>query len=55
MAKQIKMRGLRRKEIDEEKLALAFLLLAKIIADEQDAPVNVGDLDSTTSESDMVA
>jgi hypothetical protein len=29
MAKQIRISGVRRKEIDEEKLALAFLLLAR--------------------------
>ena len=31
MNKQIKIVGVKRKEIDEEKLALAFLLLAKTL------------------------
>jgi hypothetical protein len=31
MSKQIRMRAVRRKQIDDEKLALAFLLLAKIL------------------------
>ena len=31
MARSIKVRGIRRKQIDEDKLALAFLLLAKTL------------------------
>lgn len=34
MAKQIRVRAVRRKQIDEDKLAMAFLMLAKIL-DEQ--------------------
>jgi len=36
MERNIRVRGIRRKQIDEDKLALAFLLLAKVIH-EQDA------------------
>ena len=31
MARNIRVRGIKRKEIDEDKLALAFLLLAKVL------------------------
>lgn len=36
-ARNIRVRGIERKQVDEDKLALAFLLLAKIIC-EQDEP-----------------
>jgi hypothetical protein len=36
MAREIRIRTVKRKEIDEDKLALAFLLLAKLLC-EQDA------------------
>lgn len=35
MARNIKVRGVRRKQIDDDKLALAFLLLAKLLHDQQ--------------------
>lgn len=35
MARQMRMRATRRKEIDDEKLALAFLLLAKILNEQE--------------------
>jgi hypothetical protein len=35
MAKGIRVRGVRRKQVDEDKLALAFLLLAKILHEQQ--------------------
>lgn len=38
MAKQMRMRATRRKEIDDEKLALAFLLLAKILNEQKQEP-----------------
>ena len=37
MARNIKVRGIKRKQIDEDKLALAFLLLAKIIHEQDEA------------------
>lgn len=55
MAKQIKMRGVRRKEMDEEKLALAFLLLAKVIADESKTRSDQATELQAVSESDMAA
>lgn len=36
-ARNIRVRGIRRKQIDEDKLALAFLLLAKIIHEQDQA------------------
>jgi hypothetical protein len=36
MARQMRMRAVRRKEIDDEKLALAFLLLAKVLNEQDD-------------------
>ncbi len=36
MTKKIRVRGVRRKQVDEDKLALAFLMLARILH-EQDA------------------
>jgi hypothetical protein len=38
MGRHIRVRGVRRKEIDEDKLALAFLMLAKVMRgdDEQE-------------------
>jgi hypothetical protein len=34
MARRLKIRALQRKEIDEDKLALAFLMLAKALQEE---------------------
>jgi hypothetical protein len=41
MARNIRVRGVRRKEIDEDKLAMALLMLAKILheRDQADGPV----------------
>jgi hypothetical protein len=36
MAREIRVRGVRRKQIDEEKLAYAFLLLARTLIDNAD-------------------
>lgn len=36
MAKQLRARAVRRKQIDDEKLALAFLLLAKVLREDAD-------------------
>jgi hypothetical protein len=38
MARQIRVRGIRRREVDEDKLALAFLMLAKVLHDEAQPP-----------------
>lgn len=35
MTRQIRVRGIRRKEIDSAKLAIAFLMLAKILHDQE--------------------
>jgi hypothetical protein len=44
MARHIKVRSIKRKQLDEDKLALAFLLLAKILDEAERAD---GDTDST--------
>jgi hypothetical protein len=36
MARNIRVRAIRRRELDEDKLALAFLMLAKVIAEQAD-------------------
>lgn len=44
--RNIRVRGIRRKEIDEDKLALAFLLLAKSLHEQDvasDGPVSTPD------------
>jgi hypothetical protein len=35
MAMDVHLRGIRRKPLDEDKLAMSFLMLAKIVADEE--------------------
>jgi hypothetical protein len=35
MARQIRVRSIKRERIDEDKLALAFLMLAKILDEEE--------------------
>jgi hypothetical protein len=35
MARQIRIRSIKRERIDEDKLALAFLMLAKILDEEE--------------------
>lgn len=37
MVRQIRVRGVRRKQIDEDKLAMAFLMLAKVLTEQSDA------------------
>ncbi len=36
MARDVHLRGVRRKPLDEDKLAMAFLMLAKIVAEENE-------------------
>lgn len=45
MARHMRIRATRRKEIDDEKLALAFLLLAKILneQDQESSPLTDDD------------
>jgi hypothetical protein len=43
MAKQLRMRGVRRKHMDDEKLALAFLLLAKVL-NESEQTIDTGNV-----------
>lgn len=38
-ARNIRVRGIKRKEVDEDKLALAFLTLAKIICEQDESEV----------------
>lgn len=40
MARNMRVRAIRRQEVDEEKLALAFLLLAKTISEQQSGDGN---------------
>ena len=42
MERNIRVRGIRRKQIDEDKLALAFLLLAKILHEQEVGAENAG-------------
>ena len=53
MARNIRVRGIRRKQIDEDKLALAFLLLAKT-THEQEAqdPASDADPDHSADQAD---
>ncbi len=37
MARHIKVKGIRRKEVDEDKLALAFLMLAKVMLERDES------------------
>jgi hypothetical protein len=37
MGKQIRVRAIRRREVDEDKLALAFLMLAKVLHEAEPA------------------
>ena len=38
-ARNIRVRGIKRKQVDEDKLALAFLLLAKIICEQDESDI----------------
>lgn len=40
MAQHIRIKSIKRKQLDEDKLALAFLLLAKIVHDTADHEVD---------------
>ena len=42
MAQHIRIKSIKRKQLDEDKLALAFLLLAKIVHDADTADQEVG-------------
>ncbi len=42
MARNIRVRGIKRKQIDEDKLALAFLLLAKVIHEQDETESAAG-------------
>lgn len=43
MTRRVRVQGIRRKQIDEDKLALAFLLLAKAIANSEGDEKGTGD------------
>lgn len=49
MSRDIKIKGIRRKEIDVDKLALAFLLLAKQLHDEKHQDAEGGETDSAST------
>ena len=51
MARNIRVRGIRRKEIDEDKLALAFLMLAKILHEQEQSDAEI----ERTSHDDVAA
>jgi hypothetical protein len=36
MARHIRVKGIKRKEVDEDKLALAFLMLAKVMLEQNE-------------------
>ncbi len=38
MARQIRVRAIKRREVDEDKLALAFLMLAKVLHERAEVP-----------------
>ena len=38
MARNLRVRAVKRRELDEDKLALAFLMLAKALSEQGDAP-----------------
>jgi len=42
MARNIRVRAIRRREIDEDKLALAFLMLAKVISEQEGSDADNG-------------
>lgn len=50
MARQIRVRGIRRREVDEDKLALAFLMLAKVLNEQVATPA-----DKASSDDDPAA
>jgi len=43
MARNIRVRAIRRREVDEDKLALAFLMLAKTISEQKDTESSADD------------
>lgn len=55
MAKDIRIRGVRRKEIDDEKLAFAFLLLAKVLDEQRQAAEKAERKQEGASDSDLAA
>jgi hypothetical protein len=45
MARNIRVRAIRRRDLDEDKLALAFLMLAKVIAEQTDDATSPAEAD----------
>jgi hypothetical protein len=43
MTRQIKVRSVRKRELDEDKLAMAFILLARILVEQQQAGLAAAD------------
>lgn len=41
MSRQVRVRGVRRKPLDEDKLAYAFLLLARALREQDNPPASV--------------
>lgn len=54
MARQIRVRAIRRREVDEDKLALAFLLLARVLHEEAPAGLPEHRSDGGTTEPEAV-
>jgi hypothetical protein len=43
MTRQIRVRSVRKRELDEDKLAMAFILLARILVEQQEAGLSRAD------------
>lgn len=50
MARNIRVRAVRRREVDEDKLALAFLMLAKAIGEQEGSDTDNGQVAGSDSE-----
>lgn len=50
MARELRIKGVRRKQIDEDKLALAFLLLAKVLHEQEQRQASDKDVASIDQE-----
>ncbi len=50
MGRQVRIKGITRKQIDEDKLALAFLLLAKVLHEQEQHDEPDSDIAATDGE-----
>lgn len=51
MTKQLRVRSIKKKDVDEQQLALAFLMLAKILYEREQIEEQNGDQDDASGES----